>query len=179
MMNAVNNVAAALAANGSGKPDGGLVKATVLRGPDSDGVFTLRLSGGREIGVQAEDSASSAALAPGQKVLVNPSDGKIFIPVEADAERPAQSQQWAQAQQPAQARQAEQMLPRQTQGGGDEFVSGKRPADAGVEGGGGGAEGAPSSGQAGFAKIVGFKVVSEGEAHADGIYRADAAGHII
>ncbi len=181
MMNAVNNITAALAAN-SGKPEGGIVKATVMRGPSSDGVFTLRLSGGREIDVQAEDGESSAMLSPGQKVLVNPSDGKIFIPVEEVADRPTQSQQWAQAQQPAQERQSAQMLLRQVRGG-DEFVSGKQPAEAAANGGGGGgvdgAEGEPQTSQAGLAKIVGFKVISDGEAHADGIYRADAAGHII
>jgi len=178
MMNAVNNVAAALAAN-SGKSEGGLVKATVVRGPTGEGVFTLRLSGGREIGVQAEDGASGAMLSLGQKVLVNPSDGKIFIPVEAAGEQPTQSQQWLQSQQPAQERQSAQMLLQQVQGG-DEFVSGKQTAEASANGGGvDGAEGEPQTGLAGLAKIVGFKVVSEGEAHADGIYRADAAGHII
>ncbi len=184
MMNAVNNIAAALAAS-AGKSEGGLVKATVVRGPSGDGVFTLRLSGGREMDVQAEDGASGAMLSPGRKVLVNPSDGKIFIPVDAETDQPAQSQQWAQAQQPAQMRQAAQMLLQQVQGGGeDQFVSGKQQAEAAVDGGGeggaDGAKGAPApSGQDALAKIVGFKVVSAGEGHADGIYRADAAGHIL
>jgi len=184
MMNAVNNIAAALAAAGSGKSDGGLVKATVVRGPSSEGVFTLRLSGGREIGVQVQAEGGGAALEPGQKVLLSPSDGKIFIPAADTAEQPPQSQQWVQAQQPTQMRQAAQMLLQQVQGGGDQFVSGKQLADAaavdgGAGGGADGAKGAPTAGQDGLAKIIGFKVVSEGEGHADGIYRADAAGHIL
>jgi hypothetical protein len=182
MMNAVNNIAAALAATSSGKSDGGLIKATVVRGPSGEGVFTLRLSGGREIGVQVQADGGGAALEPGQKVLLSPSDGKIFIPTAdtAEADQPMQSQQWAQAQQPAQMRQAAQMLLQQVQGGGDLFVSGKQQAEAAEAGAGGGADGAKgATGQDMLAKIVGFKVVSEGEAHADGIYRADAAGHIL
>jgi len=183
MMNAVNNIAAALAASGSGKSDGGLIKATVVRGPSGEGVFTLRLSGGREVGVQVQAEGGGAALEPGQKVLVSPSDGKIFIPApDAAEERPAQPQQWVQEQQPTQMRQTAQMLLRQIQGGDDIFISGKQQAEAAAEEGGGGGEAAkaaPAAGQEGLAKIVGFKVVSEGEGHADGIYRADAAGHIL
>ena len=188
MMNAVNNIASALAA-AAGKSDGGLIKATVVRGPSGEGVFTLRLSGGREVGVQVQTEGGGAPLEPGQKVLLSPSDGKIFIPAaETDgAEQPTQSQQWAQSQQPSQMRQAAQMLLQQVQGGGeDQFISGKQQAEAAeADGGGGGADGAKSAagasaaGQDGLAKIVGFKVVSEGEAHADGIYRADAAGRIL
>jgi hypothetical protein len=181
MMNAVNNIAAALAATSSGKSEGGLIKATVAHGPSGEGVFTLRLSGGREIGVQVQ-SEGGVALEPGQKVLVSPSDGKIFIPTaDAAAEQPAQSQQWAQAQQPAQMRQAAQMLLQQVQGG-DWFISGKQEAEAVIDGegdGGDGTKGAPATGQTGIAKIVGFKIVSEGEVHANGIYRADTAGHIL
>jgi hypothetical protein len=186
MMNAVNSIAAVAA--GSGKSDGGLIKATVTRGPSGDGVFTLRLSGGREIDVQVQAAEDGApALSLGQKVLVSPSDGKLFIPPEDAAERPAQSQEWAPPRQTA------QLL--QQAGGGDRFVSGKQPADAapgaaagetaeneiGGEAGGktGGVKGAAPAGQTGFTKIVGFKTVSEGEAHADGIYKADAAGHIL
>jgi hypothetical protein len=185
MMNAVNNIAAALAAAGSGKSEGGLIKATVVRGPSGEGVFTLRLSGGREIGVQVQAEGGGAALEPGQKVLVSPSDGKIFIPTAdaAEADQPTQSQQWAQAQQPAQMRQGAQTLLHQVQGGGDLFVSGKQQAEAAAaesgDAGGDVAKGAPTAGQESLAKIVGFKVVSEGEGHAYGIYRADAAGHIL
>jgi len=190
MMNAVNNIAAALAATGSGKSDGGLIKATVVRGPSGEGVFTLRLSGGREIGVQVQAEGGGAALEPGQKVLVSPSDGKIFIPApDASEQQPTQSQQWVQEQQPAQMRQTAQMLLRQIQGGDDLFISGKQLAEAAADGvgeeGGDGAKGATApaqaqtAGQDGLAKIVGFKVVSEGDGHADGIYRADAAGHIL
>jgi len=184
MMNAVNNIAAALAATGSGKSDG-LIKATVARGPSGEGVFTLRLSGGREIGIQVQAEGGGAALEPGQKVLVSPSDGKIFIPAadSAETDQPSQPQQWAQAQQPAQMRQAAQMLLQQVQGGEDLFISGKQQAEAAAaESGAAGSDGAKdaaATGQAGLAKIVGFKVVSEGEGHADGIYRADAAGHIL
>jgi len=66
--------------NSLDKPVGGFVKASVVRGPDNAGAFTLRLDGGREISGTIEQKEAKAWMTPGQNVLINLSDGRIIVP---------------------------------------------------------------------------------------------------
>jgi len=91
------NLAASFVSGLNNKSGGGFVKASVVRGPDGAGAFTLRLDGGREVSVLVEEGDAKAAMAPGQNVLINLSNGKILVP---DAAQPAQTQK-AQTPPPA------------------------------------------------------------------------------
>jgi hypothetical protein len=110
MINAAANMTVSIAGS-LDKPGSGLVKASVVSGPDRAGAFLLRLDGGREVSVQI--AGDSVKLTPGQNVLLNPADGKIFMPDAAQAQQMRQQQaaqmplpvlagESAQAQQPAQ-----------------------------------------------------------------------------
>jgi len=113
------NLAASFVGSLDNKSGSGFVNASVVRGPDSAGAFTLRLDGGREVSVVVEEGDAKAAMTPGQNVLINLSDGKMLVP---DTAQPTQEQELQQAagspQQPVQT-------PAQPHSGADVFIAGK------------------------------------------------------
>jgi len=107
MINAATSMIASIAGS-QDRPGAGLVKATVVGGPDREGAFLLRLDGGRELSVQIV--GKDVALAPGQNVLISPSDGKIFMPDAAQMQQLQQQGQLVQTQVEALAGQPAQQL---------------------------------------------------------------------
>ncbi|MCL2219824.1 MAG: hypothetical protein FWC23_07165 [Chitinispirillia bacterium] len=98
MINAASDMTVSVASSRD-KPGGGLVNATVARGPDQAGALTLRLDGGREVGVQIVGDGPK--LTAGQNVLFNQAEGKIYLPDAAQTQQAQQQPSSSQAQTPA------------------------------------------------------------------------------